>query len=74
MNPDRTASIAAALSWHMLFAVKATMKTIKQDLDQAAPKGTVWSWPILLVMTATRVKILTAKKLMSIAMENGKCV
>ena len=51
MNPDRTASIGAARSWHMLFAVKATMKTIKQDLDQAAPKGTVWSWPILLVMT-----------------------
>ena len=65
INPDRTASIGAARSWHMLFAVKATMKTIKQDLDQAAPKGTVWSWPILLVMT---------KKQMSIAMENGKYV
>ena len=30
MNPDRTASIGAARSWHMLFAVKATMKAIKK--------------------------------------------
>ena len=56
MNPDRTASIGAARSLHLLFAVKATMKTMKEDLDQGAPKGTVWSWPILLVVTATRVK------------------
>ena len=43
MNPDWTASIGAVRSWHMLFAVKSNMKTNKQDLDQAAPKGTVWS-------------------------------